>query len=99
MFSVGVLLALPLLTAAGDPQEASPITVAPVSVRWWLVMVGLVAQGVLLAWAAGAPRLALLAVATIAFGLSFATPGVAHGITSVAVLVLVFRAVVAVPLV
>ena len=76
---------------------ATLFAVSPGSVRWWLVVLGLVAQSLLLAWAAGAPRLALLAVATIAFGLSWATPGAAYGTTRVAVLVLVFRAVVRVP--
>ncbi len=96
-FSVAVFLAVPVLTAV-DPA-ASLVAIPPGSLRWWLVIAGLVTQGLLLAWAAGAPRLALLAVATVAFGVSWATPGAAYGITNVAVLVLVFRAVVAVPLI
>lgn len=98
VLSVGVFLTLPVLTA-GDPEAASLIAVSPGSVRWWLVVLGLVAQGLLLAWAARAPRLAILAVASLAFGVSWATPGAAYGISSVAILVLVFRAVVNVPLV
>lgn len=98
VFSVGVLLTLPVLTS-GDPDAASLVVLSPGSISWWLLILGLVAQGLLVVWAARAPRVALLAAATVAFGLSWATPGSAYGISNVAVLVLVFRAAVGVPLV
>ena len=95
---VAVFVSLPVLTE-GNPEAASLNAVSPWSVHWWLVILGLVAQGLVLVGGVRAPRVALVAVATLAFALSLVTPSAAHGISSIAVLIAVFRAVVSVPLV
>jgi len=95
---VAVFVSLPVLVK-GNPEAASLNAVSPWSVRWWLVILGLVAQGLVLVGAVRAPRAALVAVATLAFALSLVTPSAAHGISNITVLFLVFRAVVRVPLV
>ena len=95
---VAVFISLPVLVG-GNPEASSLSAVSPGSVRWWLVILGLVAQGLVLVGGVRAPRVALVAVATLAFALSLVTPSAAHGISSITVLFLVFRAVVNVPLV
>ncbi|QNK81940.1 sensor histidine kinase [Nakamurella sp. PAMC28650] len=97
VLSLAVFLTLPALTA-GDPGAATLIAVSPGSVRWWLFLLGLLAQGVLLTCAGRTPRLSMIGAATLAFAMSWSTPGAAYGISSATVLVLVFRAVVGVPL-
>ncbi len=95
--SVAGLLALPAL-AAMEPAE--PLTDLPPvgAARWWAVLVALVAQAVAVAWARPAPRAALLGVGAVPLLLSAARPGEVSGIVTLAVLVVVYRAVVDQPL-
>jgi len=96
-FALVLLLTLPLL-ANGDSDAASLALESPFGARWWLIVVGLIAQGIILVWSGRGRRQSLVAVAALAFGLSWIAPGAMSGILTVAVLVLVFQTVAAMPL-
>lgn len=95
VLAVAALLALPVLAAAdpAEPLDAPP----PGTAGWWLVLLGLVVQAGAVAWARATPRVALLAVAAVPVLLSAVVPGSTAGLTSLAVVVAVYRAVVTVP--
>ena len=95
-FSLAVLAILPALTAL-DPSAALVLS-PPWSVPWWLIVISLVAQGIVLTQMRRAPRISVLLVAVLAFALSWAAPGSAYGISNAAVTVVVFVAVMRVPL-
>ncbi|GIG36588.1 sensor histidine kinase [Cellulomonas pakistanensis] len=94
---LAALLALPAL-AAMEPVE--PVPVAPVGAPgWWLVVAGLVVQAAAVAAARTAGRAALLVVTAVPLGI-VALGGVdvgASGLLTLAVVVVVYRAVVAAP--
>jgi signal transduction histidine kinase len=93
--AVAALLALPVLAAA-EPAEPLDVPAAGAP-GWWLVLGALTLQAGAVAWARANPRVALLAVATVPVLLSAVVPGSTAGLTSLAVVVTVYRAVVRVP--
>jgi signal transduction histidine kinase len=95
-FSVAVLLLLPVLTAA-DP-DATVAALRPAGARWWLVVLGVCAQGLATGYTARAPRAVLVVVSVLAFGLSWATPASAYSLSRVAVMAVVLLTVLRVPL-
>lgn len=90
----GALLfaAVPAL-AADTPEAGSLVVTGPVQAGWWAVLVTLLLQGAPVAWARRSPRAALLAVSALPLALACAAPGAASGLTGLAVLVVVYRAV------
>jgi signal transduction histidine kinase len=95
-FSLAALLLLPVLTAV-DPDAAVAV-LRPWSPRWWSVVLGVCAQGLVLVWVGPAPRAALTAIAALAFGLSWTTPVSAYSLSRVAVMAVVFLTVARVPM-
>ncbi|HYQ76828.1 sensor histidine kinase [Cellulomonas sp.] len=96
---VAGLLALPAL-AAMEPAEPVPVP-AVGALGWWLVVATLVVQAGAVAVARTAPRAALLVVAAVPLGVALAGGGPevsASGLLTLAVVVAVYRAAVAVPL-
>lgn len=95
VLGVVALLALPAVAAAAP---AEPLDVPPAGAAgWWVVVLALTLQAGAVAWARAAPRAALVAVAAVAVLLSAVVPGSTAGLTSLAVVVTVYRAAVGVP--
>ncbi len=92
VFSVAMLVALPAVIAA-EPSAGSVASLTPLGASWWLLISGLLLQGLVIVSARRRPRAALVAAAFVAFGLSLASLGAAASILNVAVSVLVFLAV------
>lgn len=96
VFSLAVLAILPVLTAL-DPSAA--LVLSPTwSVPWWLTVVCLVGQGIVLTRMRLAPRVSVLLVASLGFALSWVAPGSEYGVSNAAVTVVIFLAVMRVPL-
>lgn len=99
VLAVAGLLALPLLSVVEpDPGEQAPPEVPVGSGAWWAVLLALVAQAVALAWVRSRPRTVLVAVSAATVVAALAAGAGAGGLTSLAVLVALFRAGVAVPM-
>ena len=96
VLAAAALLALPALAAMepGEPMDGPAFATA----GWWLVLLGLTVQAGAVAWARVRPRAALLVVAVVPVLLSVAVTGSTAGLTSLAVVVAVYRSVVTVPL-
>ncbi|QZN85636.1 sensor histidine kinase [Cellulomonas sp. C5510] len=98
--AVAGLLALPLLARLDTDPVADagvPADVTVGSAGWWLVLLALAGQAVALAWVRSRPRAVLLGVSAAAVVAALAAGAGAGGLTSLAVLVAVYRAGVAAP--
>lgn len=97
VISVAALLILPVLTA-GTADSIALDSMRPLSSNWWLVFFGLVLQALAIVWVGRSPRVVLVIVAAVGFGISWFTPAATTGMASLAVLLVVFLTVLRVPL-
>lgn len=94
LFAALALVALPLL----DTGDDEVVLVLPGAIGWWLVLVTVTAQALVLTRARSAPRPALLTVAVIPVLLAVAGPGAVYGLTGIATILAVFLVTLALPL-
>ena len=87
-------MALPLL----DTGDDEVLLVLPGSIGWWLVLVTVTAQALVLSRARSAPRPVLLTVAALPVLLALAGPGAVYGLTGIATILAVFLVTLALPL-
>ena len=94
VLAIAGLLLLPVLQAA-EPTESIE---SPTTAGWWLTVAAIVAQAIALLWAALSPRVVLVVVAGLPVVLAIAAPSSILSLTTLAITVAVFLAVVRVPL-
>jgi signal transduction histidine kinase len=92
---VGGAIALPVLAAA-EPESGVP-SVSPADGAWWVAVVLVLVQAVVLLWVNRSPRAVLSAVTAVPVLHAIAIPGGTFSLTTVAVLFAVFWAVVREP--
>ncbi|MCD9154804.1 sensor histidine kinase [Aeromicrobium duanguangcaii] len=85
------LVALPLVSAADS--EGTGDVPGPDEARWWLLLAGLTLQALVLLGARTRPAIVPLAVAAVGLAVSLVAGEAAPGLTSLAVVVAVYRAV------
>jgi signal transduction histidine kinase len=92
---VGGAIALPVLAAA-EPESGVP-SVSPADGAWWVAVVLILVQAVVLLWVKRSPRAVLAVVTVVPVLHAIGIPGGTFSLTTVAVLFAVFWAVVREP--
>lgn len=93
LFAALALVTIPLLDTADDEI----VLAAPGSLVWWLTLVTITAQAVVLTRARSAPRPVLLSVAALPMLLAVSGPGAIYGLTAVATVLAVYLVTLVLP--
>jgi signal transduction histidine kinase len=91
VLGIGGALALPALAAA-EPEDGVPF-VSPASAAWWIAVTFVAAQSIALLWAKRAPVAVLVVVMVAPVAHAAVIPGPSYSLTTVAVSLAVFWAV------